>query len=149
MLCRCTFTVPSEMDSRSAIDAVSQSLSDHPHDLDLAGRQRAGRLARRARAIEDGAERARHRLGFEPLLALVHAPHAIDQRLGRRLLEDQPPCAPESNRLHHLVVGHGGGQEHGAALELLRRDRAQHVETAALRHPQIEHEHEVLVLPWE
>jgi len=67
---------------------VAQAASDHPDDLDLAGRQQAHDVAMGALVVHQLLDHPRRRSAFEPGLTRVNRADAVEQRARRHLLED-------------------------------------------------------------
>ena len=116
MLCRCTFTVPSEIDRRVAMarlrspSATIRTISCAVHDFLI-----------------------------EPLAAVAHAPHAPDERVRRRVLHHQPRHA-EPHGFGDLRIVDCGRQQHRAARDPGVGEIAEELQAVGAGHAEIEDE---------
>jgi hypothetical protein len=88
---------------------------------------------------------ARQGIAIDALLSLVDSPNALEQHLGRGLLQHESHHS-ELYCLRHFFVTNGCRQKHTAAALVSTLQRAKDIESAQVRHPQIEDEHVRVVL---
>ena len=114
MLCRCTLTVPSEIESRSAMPRLRRP-SPAMRTIS-SSRGVSASAARRAcvLTLKDRSQCSRRHVAIDPLEPFVHLPDTVQQGIGRRFLQHDTRYA-ELHRFDELFVQDVGGQQHRTA----------------------------------
>ena len=121
---------------------VGQAARDEPHHLELARGelpQAAGQRPVERRPAGVVLDELAGDRGSEQRVAAGHGAHGVDERRGRRVLEQEPGgAAPE--RLEHVLVEVEGGHDEHAGARHPRGDPPRRLEAVDPGHPHVHHD---------